>query len=158
MKTNVAALLFAVAMVAAPSAAAQGNAADATDMQALRAAVQADKRAYVASALALTDAEAKKFWPIYDAFQRDLDLANRKRNLAIEGLVARDKPLSDLYARNLLKDLLDADDAEIRARRTMQSRLMKAVPPKKAARYLQIESKIRAAQAYDIAVAFPLVK
>jgi hypothetical protein len=158
MKTNVAALLFAVAMVAAPSAAAQGNAADATDMQALRAAVQADKRAYVASTLALTDAEAKKFWPIYDAFQRDLDLANRKRNLAIEGLVARDKPLSDLYARNLLKDLLDADDAEIRARRTMQSRLLKAVPPKKAARYLQIESKIRAAQAYDIAVAFPLVK
>lgn len=158
MKTNVAALLFAVAMVAAPSAAAQGNAADATDMQALRAAVQADKKAYVASALALTDAEAKKFWPIYDAFQRDLDLANRKRNLAIEGLVARDKPLSDLYARNLLKDLLDADDAEIRARRTMQSRLLKAVPPKKAARYLQIESKIRAAQAYDIAVAFPLVK
>lgn len=158
MKTNVAALLFAVAMVAVPPAAAQGNAADATDMQALRAAVQADKRAYVASALALTDAEAKKFWPIYDAFQRDLDLANRKRNLAIEGLVARDKPLSDLYARNLLKDLLDADDAEIRARRTMQSRLMKAVPPKKAARYLQIESKIRAAQAYDIAVAFPLVK
>lgn len=158
MHKNVAALLFAIAVTVAPLAVAEGNVADATDMQALRAAVQADKRAYVASALALTDAEAKKFWPIYDAFQRDLDLANRKRNLAIEGLVARDKPLSDLYARNLLKDLLDADDAEIRARRTMQSRLMKAVPPKKAARYLQIESKIRAAQAYDIAVAFPLVK
>jgi len=158
MKRNVAALLFAVAMVAAPSAAAQGNAADAADMQALRAAVQADKKAYVATTLALTDAEAKKFWPIYDTYQRDLGLANRKRNLAIEGLVARDKPLSDLYAKSLLKDLLDADDAEVRARRAMQSRLVKAVPPKKAARYLQIESKIRAAQAYDIAVAFPLVK
>jgi len=158
MKRKFAALLFAAAVIAAPSVGAEGNAADATDMQALRAAVQADKKALVASTLALTDAEAKKFWPIYDAYQRDLDLANRKRNLAIEGLVARDKPLSDLYARNLLKDLFDADDTEIRARRTLQSRLLKALPPKKAARYLQLEAKIRAAQAYDIAVAFPLVK
>jgi len=158
MKKSVAALLFAVAVMAAPSVGAQGSVADATDMQALRAAVLADKRAYVASTLALTDAEAKKFWPIYDAYQRDLDLANRARNLAIEGLVARDKPLSDLYARNLLKSLFDADDAEIRARRTLQNRLLRALPPKKVARYLQLESKIRAAQAYDIAVTFPLVK
>ena len=158
MSKHMAALLFAAVMIAAPCVWAQGSAADATDMKALNAAVQADKRAYVASTLALTDAEAKKFWSIYDAYQRDLDLANRKRNLAIEGLVARDKPLSDPYARNLLKDLFDADDIEIRSRRTLQSRLLKALPPKKVARYLQLESKIRAAQAYDIAVAFPLVK
>jgi len=34
---------------------------------------------------------------------------------------------------------------------------MKALPAKKAARYLQLESKIRALQAYEIAAAFPLV-
>ena len=158
MKKGVAALLFAVAVIAAPSVRAEGNVADVTDMQALRAAVQADKKTYVASTLGLTDAEAKKFWPIYDAYQRDLNISNRKRNLAIEGLIARDKPLTDPYARSLLKDLFDADDMEIRSRRTLQSRLLKALPPKKVARYLQLESKIRAAQAYDIAVAFPLVK
>jgi hypothetical protein len=32
------------------------------------------------------------------------------------------------------------------------------LPPKKAARYLQLESKIRAVQAYDIAANIPLVK
>ena len=36
--------------------------------------------------------------------------------------------------------------------------LMKALPIKKAARYLQLESKIRAAQAYDIAVGIPLIR
>jgi len=36
--------------------------------------------------------------------------------------------------------------------------VMRALPPKKAARYLQLESKIRANRAYDIAVAFPLVQ
>ena len=40
----------------------------------------------------------------------------------------------------------------------MHNAVMRALPPKKAARYLQLESKIRAVQAYDIAVAFPLVQ
>ena len=58
MMKNVAALLFAIAMIVAPSAWGQGNVADVTDLQALRAAVKADKKAYVASVLALTPAEA----------------------------------------------------------------------------------------------------
>jgi Spy/CpxP family protein refolding chaperone len=158
MKKSVVAVLFALAVVAVPSAQAQGNVADATDMQALRTSVRADKKALVASTLNLTDAEAKKFWPIYDAYQRDLDLINRRRVVAIEGLLARDKPLSDLYAKNLANELIATDEAEIKARRTMHNRVLKALPAKKAARYLQLESKIRAAQAYDIAATFPLVK
>ena len=158
MKRSLVAVLFAFAAAAAPSAMAEGNAADATDMQALRASVRADKKALVASTLNLSEAEAKKFWPIYDAYQRDLDMINRRRVVAIEGLLARDKPLSDIYAKTLANELIATDEAEIKARRTMHNRLLKALPPKKAARYLQLESKVRAAQAYDIAVTFPLVK
>ena len=44
------------------------------------------------------------------------------------------------------------------ARDTMQKAVMKALPPKKAIRYLQLESKIRAMQDYDIAKGIPLVK
>jgi hypothetical protein len=51
-----------------------------------------------------------------------------------------------------------ADEAEIKARRSMHNKVLRALPVKKAARYLQLESKIRAFQDYDIAVAIPLVK
>jgi len=131
--------------------------ADATDMDALRSAVRADKKALVASTLNLTDAEAKKFWPTYDAYQRDIDLANRRRNLVVVDVVSANKPISELYARTLANELIAADEAEIKARRVMHNKVLKALPPKKAARYLQLESKIRAVQAYDIAVAIPLV-
>ena len=40
----------------------------------------------------------------------------------------------------------------------MQSRMLKALPATKAVRYVQLESKIRAAYAYDLAAAIPLVK
>jgi len=159
MYRNLAAIAFAVATIlATPPVLAQGSAADVTDMQALRTAVRADKKAFIASKMQLTEAEAKKFWPIYDQYQRDLDLANRQQTRAIEGLIARDKPVSDLYAKALLNDFIGADELELKARRKLYSRLISALPPKKAARYMQIESKIRAFQDYDIAVAFPLVQ
>jgi hypothetical protein len=158
MKKCLAVMLYALVSVAAQVAGAEGNSADATDMQALRDATRTDKKALVASTLSLTDAESRKFWPIYDAYQRDLDMANRRRNLVVVDVVGLSKPISDLYAKNLANELIAADEGEIKSRRTMNNKVLKALPPKKAARYLQLESKIRALQAYDIAVAIPLVK
>jgi hypothetical protein len=163
MKKNLAFVLFGVAILAAPWALAEDKIADVTDMQALRKAVQVDKKAFVASTLKLTDAEAKRFWPIYDAYQRDLDVVNRRRVVAVEGLVALDRPVSDLYARSLSNEFLVTDETEIKLRRSLQNRLMRGVPtrvlpPKKAASYLQLEAKIRAVQAYDIATMIPLIR
>ena len=163
MRRNVLASLLAAALLAAPCAWAEDRIADVTDMQALRNAVRADKKALVASTLNLTAAEAKKFWPIYDAYQRDVDLANRRRNLALQALIGLDKSPSDLYAKNLANELIAADEVEIKARRTLHNRLMRGVPtrilaPNKAARYLQLENKIRAVQAYDIAENIPLIR
>ena len=158
MSKYIAPLLFAAAMLATTCVWADGSVADVTDLQALRTAVRANKKAFVASTMQLTDTEAKKFWPAYDAYQGSLNMANRERILAIEGLIGWDKPLSDLYAKNLAMDVVAADEMEIKARRTLYNRVMKALPAKKAARYLQLEAKIRAVQAYDIALAIPLVK
>ena len=72
--------------VAAPCASAEDKIADVTDMQALRAAVRADKKAFVASTLKLTVTEEKRFWPIYDEYQRNLDMTNRRRVVAIQQL------------------------------------------------------------------------
>jgi hypothetical protein len=163
MNTKFAAVLFAAAMIAGQAVSAEDKIADVTDMQALRAAVRADKKALVASTLQLTPAEAKKFWPLYDEYQRNLDMTNRRRVVAVERVITRDRPESDLSAKNFVNELIAVDEAEIKARRTLHNRLMRGVPsrvlsPKKAARYLQLESKIRAVQAYDVAATVPLVK
>ncbi len=158
MKTNVIRLLFALAVAMAPALHAQDFAAAVTDMQALRNAVKADKKTLVAQTLQLTDAEARRFWPLYDAYQRALDAASRQRAVVVEDLLGMNKPLSDLYAKTLAAEFLAADENEVKARRKLQNAVMKALPAKKGARYLQLESKIRAYQAYDLAAALPLVK
>ena len=145
-------------VVAAPLVGHAQTATDPNDLAQLRTAAKTDKRALVATTLALTDAEAKKFWPIYDDYQRARDAADRQKVRAIESVIATDKPVSDAFARDLAKDLTGADEAEVKARRAMQNKLMRALPAKKAFRYLQLESKLRAVQAYDVASAMPLIK
>src|ERR1700687_1433882 len=84
MKKNLVFVLFGIAMIAAQCASAEAKRADVTDMQAPRDAGGADKKALVASPLKLPDPEAKRFWPVYDAYHRDVDLANRRRNVTLE--------------------------------------------------------------------------
>ena len=149
--------IAAIALAASP-AFAEGNAADVTDMQALRTALKGDKQALVASTLALTPAEAKRFWPIYADYQRSLDVNSRRRVVAVESLMFRDKEMTNLAARNLVTELMAVDEAEVKARRALRNRLMRALPPIKAARDLQFEEKIQALHDYDIAATVPLIR
>ncbi len=162
---NLIALLAATVMLAAPAAVAQGTApavaapgaaAEANELATLQAAARTDKKGLVASMLKLTDAEAKKFWPAYDAYQRELDTLARRRNLALEGLAFRAKPITDLYAKSLTNELISVEEQEIKARRKMSKAAMRYLPATKAALYMRLEWNLRVAQSYDIAVAFPL--
>lgn len=153
----------AAAPAPAPAAAPAAAANPASNLQAMYKAVQTDKKAYVASVLNLTPAEAKKFWPIYDQYQRELDMFNRRRNVALEGLIGTEKSVSDLYAKQLARELIAADEGEVKARRALTNKLIQIkltspIPAKKAAQYLQIESQIRAVQNYNVAEQFPLIK
>ena len=157
MKSMIARMLLMAAVLASPGALAQGSVNDGTDLQAMRQAVKNDKRAYVESAMRLDAAEAKRFWPIYDAYQQSLDATARRRVVAMQGFMFRDS-VTNLAAKQYATEMLAVDEAEIKARRTMRSRVMRALPAVKAARYMQLEEKIRAVQDYDSAAAVPLAR
>ena len=130
MNRLLTAALFAVAatIMIAQSACAQDKAADVTDMQLLREAVRADKRAFVESTMNLSDAEAKRFWPIYNTYQRSIDATSRRRVVAVKALLFRDQPMTNLSAKSYATEMLAVDEAEIKARRTMRNRVMRALP------------------------------
>ena len=57
--------------------AATQSAAD-TNMEILMQKIKADKKLLVANNMELTDPEAKSFWPLYDAYQKELGAVNQK--------------------------------------------------------------------------------
>ncbi len=158
MKKLLWSIVCAAALLAAP-AYAQSTSAD-MDMQILRDKLKADKKVIVASNMQLNDAEARAFWPIYDAYQNDLKAINTRLGNGILAYADAYKagPISDQAAKQFLDEAIAIDDAEAKLRKDYAAKLTAAIPAAKAARYLQIESKIRAAIRYELAANIPLVQ
>jgi hypothetical protein len=131
-----------------------------TDMQILAAKVKADKKLLVAQNMELTDAEATGFWPIYDAYQQDLQRINERLIAAVgEYADAYNKgPVDDVTARKLLYEFLAIQKAEAKIQPTYVPKLEKVLPETKVARYIQIENKIRALVHYQLAANIPLIE
>lgn len=148
-----------VAALAMPSALAQDKPSDA-NMQILRDKVKADKKLLVAANMELTEAEAQKFWPIYDAYQKDLRDINERLGKTILAYADayNNKSLTDAQAKKLTDEAIAIEEDEVKLRKTYAVKLNQALPAKKAARYLQIESKVRAALRYEMADGIPLVQ
>ena len=72
----------------------------------LRQKIKADKKLVVAQNLKLTDAEGAKFWPVYDAYQKDLQQINERLAATILRYSdAYDKgPVTDEKAKQLLDE------------------------------------------------------
>ncbi len=129
-------------------------------MEILREKLKADKKLIIATNMKLTDAEAKAFWPIYDAYQKDIGAINdRMVKVVTEYADAYNKgPVSNEAAKKLLNDALSIEEAEVKLKRAYVPKLEKAVPDTKVALYMQIENKIRAILKFELAANIPLVE
>ena len=159
MSRVTAVMLFAVVWLAL---VAGGAAQDkpANNLGAVHERLKADKKDLVAKYLILSDAEASAFWPVYEQYQKDLQQINERMLDLLQRYVADagTPAFTDDKARALLADwiALENDDAQRRA--TYAQKVLAVLPPKKAARYLQIENEYRALIRYDLAVNVPLVE
>jgi hypothetical protein len=150
----VAALAAAPAFAQAPAAAAK----PADNMQILREKLKADKKLVVAANLDLTDAEAKSFWPVYEAYQQELHKINDQLAMTIVAYAKEynEKTLTDAKATKLLEQSIAIEESETKLKRAFLPRLAKVLPGRKVARYMQIENKVRALVKYEIAGEVPL--
>ena len=141
-----------------PVFAQDQSSADA-NMQILRDKVKADKKLLVAANMELTDAEAKGFWPVYEAYQKDLQSLNERLKKAILSYADayNNKTLTDERAKQLADEAIAIDEREIQMRKACAAKLASILPGKKAARYLQIENEYRMLMKHDLAATIPLV-
>ena len=153
---NASALLFALVAAFAASAAAQDK--PASNMDILRDKMKADKKLLIAENLGLTDAESKAFWPVYDEYQKELDGINLRLAKAVQSYAQEynAKTLTDEKAKALMTEALAIEEAEVALKKKSLDRLAGVIPATKAARYLQMENKIRAILRFDLAANIPL--
>jgi len=158
LKVLILPIMCGTLAMAAPTYAA--DSAATTNMQILMDKVKADKKMLVAANMDLSDAESKAFWPIYDAYQKDLMKLNERIIKTIDSYAKayNTGAMTDQQAQPLINEMLDVEASEAAMRKSYAAKLGKVLPAKKVARYLQIENKIRAAIRFNLADQIPLVQ
>lgn len=132
----------------------------ANNLEIIHEKLKADKKLIVAKYMELTESEANRFWPVYEDYQKDLQKINERLANLLQSYAAdyRNKSLTDEKAKKLLDEWIAIEQAEAKRRGSYASKLLKALPGRKAARYLQIENEYRILVRYDLAATVPLVQ
>jgi hypothetical protein len=149
---STARVLVALATIAVPVGAQTMK--ESLDIK--RQAVANQRRVLVSGALPLTDDEAKGFWPLYDAYEKQRGDIDERTNRLVADFVAIEGNLTDTQAKAMLAVALRLDDDRLVARRDALGRMSKVLPPRKLMRYFQIEHKLDAEVRADISRQIPL--
>jgi hypothetical protein len=149
------ALLLASVLAASVPAQQPGELLSQSDVERIRV----EKKTWMALNMDLKPEEADAFWPVYEGYQKELTQINLRLVRLIEsyGTHYRNNTLTDDIARKLTEESLAVDEAELKLRRSYFNRLVKAVSARKAARYLQLESRVHTQVRYELAANLPLV-
>ena len=130
----------------------------ADNMDIVREKARTDKKLVVATALNLTEGEAKAFWPVYNSYQSDM-IAHYDRVFKFVDAYAKSyESMSDENATQLLGEFLSLETDYIALLNSYVPRFRRVLPPVKVARLYQVENKMRALVDYEFARAIPLIK
>jgi len=147
------ALLALAAMLAVPALA---SAQAATDIAVTRQQIQADRQAIVAQNLPLTDAQATKFWPMYQEYRTAVGkLADQRINLLMTPTAAdtaTDKEINDALTKWVA---LGGQYAKLQG--DWIKKFQPVLGAKGTVRFYQIETRLDLIVQASLASAIPLV-
>lgn len=132
--------------------------ADEASIEILRDTLHANKKALVAVNLALTDAEASAFWPVYDRYQQELAAVQGRLLQVIQDYEANFGKMTDEKADELVRKYLAVEQDRARIRQAYLEPISQALPGRKVMRFYQIENKIDAVLRYELAATIPVVE
>jgi hypothetical protein len=128
------------------------------DLALLRKDLRSQKKQLIAQNLKLSDAEATKFWPIYDQYVAELTKINDKKYATIQEYADKFGTLSDDQAMSLIRNWLDVDIAASQLRAKYLPIVAKAVGGKQAATFAQLDRRIASMVDLQLGSQIPLVQ
>ncbi len=163
-KSFAAVLILAGAFVLQGAAFAQQAQPAATptvsdqDIQLLREDIRSQKKQIVAANLQLSDAEATKFWPVYDAYTQETIKIGDQRYALIKEYAQTYDTMTDVQAKSLIKRWAAVDQQFVSLRTQWMPKFEAVVPGKKAALFFQLDRRVALLIDLQLASMIPMVK
>ena|SRR5215468_4664336 len=135
-------VLTAASHTAFTQTEADKNANVDKEISLLRHDLRSDKKKIIAANVPLTEAEATKFWPVYDQYTDEIRKNNDQLLAIIKEYAANQATLTDDQALNMVKRWADVQVSLAQTRQKYIPVFAKVLPGKKAALFLQLDHRL----------------
>jgi hypothetical protein len=142
----------------AASPSQTGQVMSSQDVDLLRKDIRSKKKQLIAANLKLTEAEAAKFWPVYDQYTQELVRVNDKKYTLIKQYAENWGGITDDQAMIWARDWLDLDTAVTQLRSKYVPLVRAVLPGKKAATFFQLDRRVSEMIDLQISSQIPLVQ
>jgi hypothetical protein len=161
-KSVIAVLIVAGVMLASDRFLFAQDSANSTvtdqDVQLLRKDLRSQRKQLIAANLPLTDAEAVKFWPVYDQYQAEITKIGDTRLALIKEYAANYNTLTDVQAQDLITRSIGVDESFVQLRQKYVPIFQKVLPGKKTAMFFQMDRRVALMIDLQLASAIPIVQ
>lgn len=128
-----------------------------TEIDLMRSDVRSRRKQVIAANIQMTDAEAEKFWPIFDRYAADQRKAYDIHYGLLKEYAANEKTLSDAQALSLTKRWTEADTAKAQLRVKYFPEFERVLGSKRAARLCQLDRMLTLMVDLQIGSDVPLI-
>ena len=125
-------------------------------LEAVRQDLQETRAGIIGKNVTLTAEQAAKFWPLYDAYQKEQNVVMDQQLKGIQQFIERFDSLDDAAALGLITAHLDRDAQMSALRRKWLGAFQKALNTKLAVRVMQIDRRLGLAQQIQFTSKIPL--
>jgi len=112
------------------------------DIQLLREDIRSQRKQIIAANMQLTDAEAVKFWPVYDAYMQTIIKNADQRVALIKEYAQQYDTMTDAQALSLLKRWGALDESFTDNRVNWMPKFEAVLPGKKVALFYQLDRRL----------------
>ena len=157
MKTQRLLLAGLIVLMALPVAAQKKGTPDTSmETQLTLAQIQAERKELVEAMVEPTPEQGKPFWDAYFKYRTEVaNLDNRSASL-IKEYGDSYGALNDDQALRMLKEATAIDTERAAAKKSAAKKMQKILSPRQMVRWIQIENKMDAILAFQLAVEIPL--
>jgi NAD(P)H-dependent flavin oxidoreductase YrpB (nitropropane dioxygenase family) len=142
---------------AQPVASKEADSSIDQEIAMMRSDLRSNRKQVIAANMKLSEAEAEKFWPIYDQYVNELVKINDAKYALIKEYL-QSSNLSDAQADTLSKRWLDVDASVAQLRLKFIPIFRKALSAKGTAMFYQIDRRVQMMIDLQLASAIPLIQ
>lgn len=127
-------------------------------IEVVRSVIKTEKKAAIAEAMTLSEAEAEVFWPLYNEYNEKMYAIQTKRIKIIQDFAEHFATISDEKADELWSGYLKYRQELLNLNKLYYKKFKKILPASKAMKYFQAENKIATLVDFELALEIPMIE